>query len=630
MNRQCVSCGKPFRVPDAAQPGQQFRCPHCKTINTLPSPAPALPVQPADPFAFDLDAPRATKPADKLRGPGTAQPTSRKWPRWVLPSIAGGVVLGLAVVVGVVIVRKPAEPPVTVMPRVPLVRPPELPTDIKQWDQDFEVAKEKARKQKKDVLLFFTNSGIDPEMDKFGDALLNKDFWEPTVNRLVPVYVDLADELRPRTAIENPARNLRLWQQFGPDKLPAVLIVRPDEGHVIGTIGLPIMTPKQYADVAVQKLEGRIELAKLLQQIEKTQGPAKLTAIRDTFNRLKTADLLPYYEPELREWLRLAEAVDSPDSALRESLFVDHWKARLQFMKLQLFVSQPDAEFDARLTKLADDLKRWPQQRPYRDQDEVAKLHLTAIGMLTVNGRIEEALALVERTKAIHPSDRRIAGILALGNKLVLRFVNQGSGFFISKGHLLTNHHVIGESNAVFVLLDGRPLPAEVVADDPERDMALLRVAFPKDSVSPDAVPLARNIKPAQRVFALGFPVASLLGSEISITKGSITRLPVSGDEPLLATDAKVNPGNSGGPLCDEYGNVVGMVTLKSNLPGGDNYGFAIAYSDLEAFLKEKAPDQVLSANRETKLADDDVFARVKSSVVIVLATNRRSHTPDQ
>ncbi len=133
-----------------------------------------------------------------------------------------------------------------------------------------------------------------------------------------------------------------------------------------------------------------------------------------------------------------------------------------------------------------------------------------------------------------------------------------GSGVIVSKeGHVLTNHHVIEGSQEFMVqLTDGRSLPAKLIGSDPNVDIAVLQID-PKDTV---ALPFGDSDKVlvGQNVVAVGNP----FGLQETVTRGIVSAkgraLRDSGVE-FFQTDAAVNPGNSGGPLINLQGEVVGI-----------------------------------------------------------------------
>jgi S1-C subfamily serine protease len=162
--------------------------------------------------------------------------------------------------------------------------------------------------------------------------------------------------------------------------------------------------------------------------------------------------------------------------------------------------------------------------------------------------------------------------------------VGVGSGVVITDaGLVMTNYHVISEAPRLsLVFFDGSESDVEVVNADPDRDLALLRALHPPDELQPANLRSVAGIKMGDEVFAVGFP----FGLGPSLSAGVVSGLersyvsPIRGNllAGLIQFDAASNPGNSGGPLLDRDGDVVGLVTSILN-PSEQHVFIGIAFA---------------------------------------------------
>ena len=169
------------------------------------------------------------------------------------------------------------------------------------------------------------------------------------------------------------------------------------------------------------------------------------------------------------------------------------------------------------------------------------------------------------------------------------RRAGSGSGVIVSPdGLILTNSHVVqGAKRAEATTLDGRTLSARVLGDDPDTDLALLRV---DDDTTLPAAKLgdSKHLKAGEIAIAIGNP----LGFDASVTAGVVSALGRSLQaksgrmiDDVIQTDAALNPGNSGGPLMDSGGRVIGMNTAI--IAGAQGICFAIAIDTVQRVALE-------------------------------------------
>jgi len=143
--------------------------------------------------------------------------------------------------------------------------------------------------------------------------------------------------------------------------------------------------------------------------------------------------------------------------------------------------------------------------------------------------------------------------------------VASGSGFYVSdQGHIITNHHVIDGCRDMKVHSKGNVLETIKIADDKRNDLALLKISeTPKHvfSLSTDS-PF-----PLQEIVVAGFPFGEKVSSTLKFTQGIVSSIAGLGnDYSQIQIDAALQPGNSGGPILDEYGNVVAVAVAKLSL----------------------------------------------------------------
>lgn len=167
-----------------------------------------------------------------------------------------------------------------------------------------------------------------------------------------------------------------------------------------------------------------------------------------------------------------------------------------------------------------------------------------------------------------------------------------GSGFFVSKaGHVMTNAHVVKDCATITVRPDGATaLPAQVLARDVTNDLVVLKVAGPVEKT----LSLRSSVRLGEGIAAFGFPHTDILATTGNFTLGNVTALAgLRDDSRHLQISAPVQAGNSGGPLLDTSGNVVGVVASKLNAikvagEQGDlpqNVNFAVKASLATSFL---------------------------------------------
>jgi len=205
---------------------------------------------------------------------------------------------------------------------------------------------------------------------------------------------------------------------------------------------------------------------------------------------------------------------------------------------------------------------------------------------------------------------------------------SSGTGFFISAdGFLVTNEHVVSDAAQVRLVTSAGFVSAKVVKVDAANDLALLKA---EGKFTPLTVASSRPVKLGGTVATVGFPNIGLQGFAPKLAKGEIASLSGARDDPrYFQISVPVQPGNSGGALVDERGDVVGVVSAKLNtatalaatgaLP--ENVNYAIKSSFLLSFL-ESVPEvsaKLKEPNTKEQKFEDVVKAAEQAAVLVLV-----------
>lgn len=202
-----------------------------------------------------------------------------------------------------------------------------------------------------------------------------------------------------------------------------------------------------------------------------------------------------------------------------------------------------------------------------------------------------------------------------------------GTGALVTaQGHVLTAAHVVAGATSIKVATAQGMKSATVLRVDEANDLAVLKISEGKFKAL--AVAASRQIKLGQTVATIGFPNVDIQGFSPKVTKGEISSLNGVGDDPRSwQISAPVQPGNSGGPLLDESGNLIGIVVSKlglkaaqatGDIPQNVNYAVKSAYALalLEPYLDSNAPVPSIAT---AKPKFEDMVAKAQDSVVLIL-----------
>lgn len=202
-----------------------------------------------------------------------------------------------------------------------------------------------------------------------------------------------------------------------------------------------------------------------------------------------------------------------------------------------------------------------------------------------------------------------------------------GTGWLCGPGVIATNYHVISNSKLVSVDIDGKEWPAVVLVEDRVNDLALIKVDgfLHKKKI----LPISKNqSKTGSSVFTIGFPHSDVMGVKPKLTSGVISAVSgIQDDRRLYQVTVPVQPGNSGGPLIDCYGYVVGVVTSKlsasmiyersGDIPENVNYAVKSAYLAVLLEAENIKFDDISLYPEEEKL--ENITEAYTPSVFLVL-----------
>jgi len=240
-----------------------------------------------------------------------------------------------------------------------------------------------------------------------------------------------------------------------------------------------------------------------------------------------------------------------------------------------------------------------------------------------VGAKTTEAIKQFQRdynlTPTGHVSDELLTILIALEvdtskpPKSSAQLASTGTGFFINEYSAITNYHVVEDCSNLKAVIDGKKVTARVDAIDETTDIALIR--FNQTVTNHVEFRLKGKVELGEKVYVAGFPLRGLLAKDMNFVSGEVSAMAgMDNDRKYLQISAPVQPGNSGGPLLDEYGNVVGMVVAKLNAveiakTTGDipqNINFAIKGSLLKSFLDINGANYKTS-NSTTKMTSSKI-----------------------
>ena len=216
---------------------------------------------------------------------------------------------------------------------------------------------------------------------------------------------------------------------------------------------------------------------------------------------------------------------------------------------------------------------------------------------------------------------------MAISTQIYAQDIWTGTGFALNNGYLVTNWHVADGAETINVYgVQGnfnKKYKAEVVAKDVINDLAILRITdndFPGFGTVPYKVRTS-TAEVAEEVFVLGFPMTDIMGDEVKFSVGIINSLSgIEGDKSTYQISAQVSHGSSGGPVFDDYGNLVGIISSGLDAKVQQNVYYAIKTSYLKNLVETMYVDNVLptSSLLGNYTKRQDKFKAVKNFVFYI------------
>ena len=193
--------------------------------------------------------------------------------------------------------------------------------------------------------------------------------------------------------------------------------------------------------------------------------------------------------------------------------------------------------------------------------------------------------------------------------------IGTGTGFVISKGYIVTADHVVDGCSSVSAVLGYDEIEAQTVSRDKNNDLALLRF---NSSAKQVAVLRQSDLRMGDSAINFGYPLAGVLSSNPQITAGYVSSLAgFENNSAFFQYSAPTQFGNSGGPVLDNSGNVIGVVSAKLNDSNTQLVNFATKSTILEGFLKaNKVPFE--KADLGDKLELPDIAEKAETFTVLV------------
>lgn len=202
--------------------------------------------------------------------------------------------------------------------------------------------------------------------------------------------------------------------------------------------------------------------------------------------------------------------------------------------------------------------------------------------------------------------------LTSINDNEIYSSIVSGSGIFLNSNTILTNYHVIKSFDKLTVDFQDKTYSGKVIKFDKDLDIALIEIDHNTTLPIAHLIFADYEIEVGSKVFACGFPLLNRLGIELKITSGIISSLKgFNDDDKYLQTTAPIDPGNSGGPLIDEFGNIIGIISAKYT--SGTNVGYALRLKYLidDNFIKTRTLNKI-------RFTTQQIYKKAKNTICII------------
>ena len=244
------------------------------------------------------------------------------------------------------------------------------------------------------------------------------------------------------------------------------------------------------------------------------------------------------------------------------------------------------SELDRTTASLSDDIDALNTSIDTIKNDITAANSKIAAAQTSISG-IQAGIATLQA------HDRAVLDVVAkLTPSVVEIVVSTASGYYggtgviiRNNGYVLTAYHVISDADSITVTIStGEYFNASVVAGDPNLDVAVIKISSTRTNFPFATLGSSSSVQVGEEVLAIGYPMSDLIPGQPTVTKGIVSAVRTVEGYNYIQTDTAVNPGNSGGPLVNMKGEVIGIVDWKLyydyNYDPLDGLSFAVPIDD--------------------------------------------------